>query len=263
MDKKSPLKFFLMVFGLSAPFWLLELFVDIKGLPLDIPITDIVAAFMPTVAACWMVHRESGRSGVRQLLARVFDWQVIPQKKWLWATALLPFLLFSCMYALMQWLGLPLPIGAKTAWLSIPVLLIFFLLGSLAEEVGYMGYAYEPMEQRWGALGAALLIGLPWAVWHYPSMMQQGRDVVWIFWGTLGTVAMRVLLVWVYKNTGRSLFACILFHAFYNLGRPLFPHDAVHNPLVDYPAVHYGVMAATAAIITFGFGAKTLTKNDG
>jgi hypothetical protein len=36
----------------------------------------------------------------------------------------------------------------------------------------------------------------------------------------------------------------------YNVGRPLFPRDKIHNPLVDYPAVHYSIIAITAVIVT-------------
>ena len=48
---KSILKFLLIVDGLSIPLWILETQIDIKGLPLDIPITDVIAAFTPLIAA--------------------------------------------------------------------------------------------------------------------------------------------------------------------------------------------------------------------
>ena len=54
--KKSPLTFFLFVYGLSIPFWVIETMIDVKGLPLDIPITDILAAFAPLVAASVLFH---------------------------------------------------------------------------------------------------------------------------------------------------------------------------------------------------------------
>ena len=63
--KKSPLKFFLIVYGLSIPLWILETMIDVKGLPLDIPITDIIAAFTPIFAASILVYKEEGRIGIR------------------------------------------------------------------------------------------------------------------------------------------------------------------------------------------------------
>ena len=80
--KKSPLKFFLIVYGLSIPIWIVERFVNIKGLPLDIPITDVLAAFTPLIAACLLVHKEEGSFGVKNLLKRIFDFSRIKQKRW-------------------------------------------------------------------------------------------------------------------------------------------------------------------------------------
>lgn len=123
-----------------------------------------------------------------------------------------------------------------------------------------MGYAIEPLQERFGALAASIIIGIPWAVWHYPSIIQQGHNFYWIAWATLGTVAVRVLIVWIFNNTQNSLFACILFHTMMNLGRPLFPKDETHNPLVDYPAIHYSVIALVAFIIVLLWGSKTLAR---
>jgi hypothetical protein len=79
-----------------------------------------------------------------------------------------------------------------------------------------------------------------------------------IAWGTLGTVAMRILIIWLYNNTGGSVFAAIFFHTMANTGRTSFPHDQMHNPLVDYPIVHYSTIAIAAVIVTFLWGSKTL-----
>ena len=101
-------------------------------------------------------------------------------------------------------------------------------------------------------------MGLLWAIWHFPSILQQGHGLIWIAWGTLGTVAVRVLIVWLYNNTGRSVFACIMFHSIANIGRIFFPKDQIHNPLVDYPGIHYSTIALVALFIAFLWGAKTL-----
>jgi uncharacterized protein len=156
--------------------------------------------------------------------------------------------------------GLPLPDNLNIPFKSIPFLFSSFFLGAICEETGYMGYAIEPMQTWFGALKASILIGIPWAIWHYPSIIQQGHNAVWIAWATLGTVAVRVLIVWIFNNTQKSLFACILFHTMMNLGRPLFPKDETHNPLVDYPDIHYSTIAVVAIIIAFLWDSKTLSR---
>ena len=258
--KRSPLKFFILVFGLSIPLWIIETMIDVKGLPLDIPITDIVAAFTPLIAAIILVYKEEGRNGVKELLKRILDFKGITKKIWYVPIIFLPFLMYLLIYLVLRLMDSSLPIEFHISFLSIPFLFMFFFLGAIAEETGYMGYAVEPMQERFGALTASILIGIPWAVWHYPSIIQQGHNLTWIAWGTLGTVAVRVLIVWIYNNTGKSLFAGILFHTMLNLGRPLFPKDETHNPLVDYPEIHYSLIAIIAVIVAFLWGSKTLAR---
>ena len=257
---KSPLKFFLIVYGLSIPLWIIERFIDVKGLPLNIPITDILAAFTPLIAATILVYKEHGRIGINNLFKRIFDFNKIKKKVWYVPIVFLPFLMYLLIFLIIYLLKLPFSSSFQETLLSIFVLFIFFFLGAIAEEVGYMGYAIDPMQDRFGALKASILIGIPWAIWHYPSIIQQGHGFIWLLWGTLGTVAVRVLIVWIYNNTQKSVFACIFFHTLLNLGRVIFPKDETHNPLVDYPDIHYGTIAITAIIIVFLWGSKMLAR---
>ena len=259
--KRSPLKFFLIVFSISIPFWIIDLMIDSKrSSSLNFSIIDILTAFIPLISGCILIYKEEGKSGVYKLFKRIFDYSRITKKLWYLPIVLLPTLMYLFIYVIIYVLGLSLPNGWHISFLSIPVLFCLFFIGGVAEETGYMGYAVEPMQERFGALAASILIGIPWAVWHYPSIIQQGHGLTFIVWATLGTVAVRVLIVWLFNNTGKSLFACILFHTMLNLGRPLFPKDETHNPLVGYPEIHYSLIAIIATIVILLWGSKTLSK---
>ena len=255
---KSPLKFFIIVYALSIPLWLLGLIIDLKGLPF--PITDILAAFTPTIAAAYLVYKETGRNGISELFKRIFDFHRITQKMEYSPIIGLPFLLYFAIYTIIYFADLPLSSEFNVSFQSLFGFFVLFFIGAIAEEVGYMGYVIEPMQARFGALKASVLIGISWAVWHYPSIIHQGHNAVWIAWGTLGTVAVRVLIVWIYNNTGKSLFACILFHTLLNFGRVLFPKDEIHNPLVDYPHIHYSLIAVVAVVVILLWDSKTLSN---
>jgi uncharacterized protein len=258
--KKSPLTFFLLVYGLSIPFWVIKIRVKVGWLPLNFSVTDVLAAFTPLIAACILVYKEDGWAGIKKLFSRIFDGDRINQKGWYLPIIVLPFLLYFLIYLIIHFAGLSLPNQWIIPFGSIPGLFALFFLGAVLEETGYMGYAIDPIQERFGALRASVLIGILWAVWHYPSIIQQGHDWTWIAWGTLGTVAVRVLIVWLYNNTRKSLFACILFHTMLNVGRPLFPADETHTPLVDYPAIHYSTIAFMAVLVVFLWGSKTLAR---
>ncbi len=258
---KSPLKFFFLVYGLSIPFWIFDFMIAAKRTSLlNFSAIDIITAFIPITAASILVYKEEGKSGIRKLLKRIFDFDRIKKKSWYIPIVFLPLLIYFFIYITSFLLGLPIADNIHIPFKSVPLLFILFFIGAICEETGYMGYAIEPMQKKFGALGASVLVGMTWAVWHYPSIIQQGHNFYWIAWATLGTVAVRVLIVWIFNNTGKSLFACILFHTMMNLGRPLFPKDELHNPLVDYPYIHYSVIAAIAVVVIFCWGSKTLTS---
>lgn len=259
-SNKSPLKFFLLVFALTIPLWVIEPMVKVKGLPLDAPITDFIATFIPLIAASILVYQEESTVGVKSLLKRTFDFSKIKQKIWYLPVIFLMPLIYLLIYGVIQLFGLPLPVGVETPFLQNVLISVAAFIGATGEEVGWSGYAVDAMQKRWSALTTAIAIGLVWAIWHYPSMIQQGRDLTWIAWGTLGTVGVRILIVWLHNNTGKSVFVCILFHSIANIGRILFPKDQSHNPLVDYPDIHYSIIAITAVIVIFLWGSETLAR---
>ena len=80
---------------------------------------------------------------------------------------------------------------------------------------------------------AAVLLGLVWAAWHIVAMVQAGQSSAWIAWGCLDMVATRTIMVWIYDNTGRSVFAVALYHAMANLSaKTVFPGGSYHGELV-------------------------------
>jgi membrane protease YdiL (CAAX protease family) len=100
---------------------------------------------------------------------------------------------------------------------AVPALFILFFIFALFEEVGWMGYAFEPMESRWNALNASLVLGLIWAIWHLPLYILAGQDPLWIAGQIISLVGIRILIAFIFNNTGKSVFATILFHAVYNV----------------------------------------------
>lgn len=255
---RSALLFFLLVFALTTPFWALSRIVRVQGLPDNLPVTDVGATFVPLIAAMILVYREERLRGVKILLKKTFDFAKIQNKVWYAPVLFLMPLLYLLTYWVMRWAGLPVP----TRWqvpVSTPLLFVGFFLAAAGEELGYMGYAIDPMLQRWRALSACLIMGPLWAIWHFPSMIQIGQSRTLMAWGFLATVSFRILHVWLYNNTGGCVFAVIVFHAIANTGRSIFPGGRSHFELGD-AAIGYSLVSATAIIVTLLWGTKTLSQ---
>ena len=83
------------------------------------------------------------------------------------------------------------------------------------------------------------------------------RSPTWIAWWCLYAVASRVLIVWLYNNTGRSVFAVALFHATLNITYMLFPIYGSHFDM----RLGGLIMAFAAAAVTVVWGPKTLARH--
>ncbi len=81
-SKRSPFLFFILVYALSIPLWIINV-IRPMHIPVDnLPVTDIVATFTPVVAASILVYREEGSGSVKNLLKRTFDYKRITRKVW-------------------------------------------------------------------------------------------------------------------------------------------------------------------------------------
>jgi uncharacterized protein len=125
-----------------------------------------------------------------------------------------------------------------------------FFVAAVGEELGWSGYAIEPMQARW-VLGASVLLGLIWALWHVVPLLQMNRSGQWIAWWTLQTVALRVLIVWFYNHTGRSVFAAVLIHSVSNVCTATFA--SCYDPRVTGIIL---VLAASIVMIVWPAGVE-------
>src|SRR5271157_4440853 len=75
---RSPLKFFLLVFALSLPFFLAGALTTVQLLP-GLPVSSLMF-LCPVTAALIFVYRENKTVGVTELLKRSFDYKRIRAK---------------------------------------------------------------------------------------------------------------------------------------------------------------------------------------
>ncbi len=256
--EKSPTLFFVLVYGLTIPFWVLSSVVRAEGLPDNLPLTDAGATFVPLIAASILIYKEEKLGGVKRLLSRTFDFKRIKNKLWyIPAIFLMPFL-YTITYVVMRFVGLPVP----TSWNipdTTPLVFLAFFFAAAGEELGYMGYAIDHLQGRWRSLNAGLIMGLIHAMWHYPSMIELGQTLPLMIWGTLFTIGIRILIVWLYNNAGKSVFAAILLHAIGNTARSIFPGGRPAFELGN-AAIGYSIVVIASIIVTFLWGSQTLSQ---
>jgi uncharacterized protein len=230
LQAKLPLDYFLFVFGLAMPFWLFGR--NKLPLPINLP-SGALVTFVPVSAAAILSYRHSGLRGIRVLFKKIWDYRKIKQKVWYLPIVLLPCGMYLLSYLILRLTRQPLPEAVEISAPMAPVFTVMYFIGAVGEELGWTGYALEPIQERWGALKSGLLLGIVWATWHVIPFVQTANPASWIVWQSLKTVAMRVMIVWIYHNTNGSTFAAVLYHTVDNVSWSLFPNYSSHyNPFV-------------------------------
>ncbi len=209
---------------------LLPLLLDTHGIGL-VPITlpDVVFFILaglagPTLAAFVMTAVTSGKAGVRQLLRRYVLWRVGIQ--WYLLVLLGP--------PLVLLLGETIFLGATplkaliAKWPEIftsylPLVGIIVVFAQLLEEPGWTGFAVPRLQQKYGPLLGACILGVFWALWHLPTLFinsdigsgQVPLPEVLPSMGRLILLAVisRIIWTWVFNNTKGSILIAILLHA--------------------------------------------------
>ncbi len=216
-------RYFVLVFLFSLPFWALGALAGAEILP-ALPVSALMVV-VPGGVALWLSHRAGGRAGMLALLRRCVD-RVRP-RGWLLPITLYMPLALLVSYGLMRAAGLSLP-PAEFQIGTLLALFLLFLLAGWAEELGWAGYATDPLVARYGLLAAGLLLGVIWTLWHLPPFFQTGRSGLWILGHCGVTILLRVVMVWFYLRSGRSVFGAALFHAMSNVAFFQFPVMGSH-----------------------------------
>jgi len=88
------------------------------------------------------------------------------------------------------------------------------------------------------------------------NALEAYRSLAFIAWWSPGTVASRVIIVWLYNNTGRSVFVAALFHTMMNLTWQLFP---VGGSYYD-PRVTGLITLVVVIVVVVMWGPRTLAR---
>ena len=238
---KSVFAFVALVFALSIPFWILSAAYPIQIIP-GLPLSAI-GAFTPAFAAFILIYKNESLAGVLRLLNRSFDFKKVKNPVWYFLIVLVNPLIAVLAYGVMLAIGKSIPNHLALSVSILPMFILFFI-AALGEEIGWTGYATEPLQHHWGVIIAGMSLGIVWAVWHFIPLLQVPRSLEWIAWWSLGTISLRIIMVWIFANSGKSVFTLAVFHAMINLCWQLFPiNGSFYDPKV------FGLISLGIAVI--------------
>jgi membrane protease YdiL (CAAX protease family) len=208
------------------------------------------------VTGLFMTAVTEGKPGLHLLRRRMTRWRF---GRW-WLILLVPPIGILLVLSAMQMFVSP-GYTPHFLWFGVAA----GVLAGLFEEIGWTGFAFPRLSARFGALGGALVLGLLWALWHFPVVDSLGaaspHGQAWpLFFGSfaLVLVATRVLIAWLYANT-ESLLGAQLLHAASTGSLVVFSPAAVSPQQEALWYLAYAVLLwIVIAVVVARFGA-TLT----
>ncbi|WP_058729854.1 CPBP family intramembrane glutamic endopeptidase [Curtobacterium oceanosedimentum] len=199
-----------------------------------------------------------GRPGLRSWVGRLWRWRV----SWYWyALALVG------VPALVVVTGLPFSGGqvqapSTLALLAlVPGLVVQLFTTGLSEEPGWRDFALPRLQERYGPLGAAAVLGPLWALWHMPLYLSDWGGWPEAHWSeplvfALFTITFNVVMTWVFNRTGESLPIALLLHVGVN--------NTISTLWADmYPGMTAGTMMHGLAIVSTVAAAVLLVATRG
>ena len=181
----------------------------------------------PSVIAVLLTALIIGRPGLRQLLIKRMSLRI--GGRWYLSAALtIPVLAFIAV-GLRKVLGgsdiaPDIDYSLSAILPEIAPILIFTLVISLGEELGWRGYVLPRLQVRLNALQASLVLGVIWGFWHFPGFLigtgvpLETPFIVIMLW----IIPFTILITWVYNSTG-SVVAAIVMHTSANFSFNAFP----------------------------------------
>lgn len=206
------------------------------------------------LGALVMKGREAGWAGLRNLGRRLVQPGRIGGRWWIVVLLLMPTVKLNAglFAALSGATPAPFDLAVVTELIQQPEALLsrlgfLLLLGPLPEEIGWRGYLLDRLRRQYSALGASLVLGLAWWVWHVPLLFvtgyyaRAGGPPDLLLFGVM-LLLVSVLYTWIHEHTERSILAAILFH---------FSINAAGELLNAAPSVAVYEMGLTTGLVLF------------
>ncbi len=191
--------------------------------------------FGPLVAATTLSAREGGKAAVKRLYAGLLRWRV--NVGWYLVALVLPGALLTGLLVLLNLAGRQGPIG----YFPSAAALVFAVVISVSEEVGWRGYALPRLQERWGAFAASTLIGVVWYLWHIPMFIGQGIPLDLVFVMLLFFTGGSLFFTWIFNGTRGSILLAVAAHIGVHLNNSnrALPDEVL--PLVVHAVVYAGL----------------------
>ncbi len=171
------------------------------------------------LAAVMVTALVDGRSGLRDLWARVTRWRV-GWRWWAVVAGTLSLVLVGVIVPVLTGGDVP-PLAEFFTYSGIGsiglvgVVVVAFVVNGLGEETGWRGFAVDRLLRDHSFTRTSLVVAVAWGGWHLPFFWMvsgfRGMGPLAAGWA-VGLVAGSVVLAWIYRQGHRSVLLVAAWH---------------------------------------------------
>jgi len=208
----------------------------------------------PFAVSTWIILRSGDRKLKQEFRQRLFDLRLMRASTLPFLILVMPIVvLISALISLL--FGQPITQFQPAEGFSfstgfVPVLLLL-LMAAAFEELGWRGYAYDSLEDRFSRFKASLIFGGLWSLWHLPlvfvkdsyqyEILQQNPLFALNFF--VGIIPLGFIISWVCIKNRKSIPAAILFHFIINMSQEMLAITQITK------CIETGVLVLVAAAL--------------
>lgn len=145
-------------------------------------------------------------------------------------------------------------------WYLFILYIPLMMIGGGFEEVGWRGFLQPALEEKLPFFVASIISGVLWAVWHIPLWFVRNASqssmnfISFLCYCIMGAFVLAAL----YKLT-KSVFACVLLHAWANVLGGMFTTDNLTSPIDIKLIIIYLIKIFASIIICAAIDKKSKT----
>jgi uncharacterized protein len=235
---RHPVASFLAIgYGIAVATAAIPPLAQAEVLPFDAPIyASVGTIFGVGLAAFLVTAATAGRSGVVDLLRRSFRWRV-PVRWYVFALFSVPVAATLLALSIYGTEAVESPaVGWPRALAQVLGLFVIQLvLFQFAEEVGWTGFLQDRWQDRYSPLKLSAIVAVLWAVWHVPDFFveegwgleQAVGSLLFLAFEIVVLFFARVVIVWLYARTGRSVLLVVVWHASFDASITELSRDVI------------------------------------
>ncbi|EMR73408.1 CAAX amino terminal protease family [Thaumarchaeota archaeon SCGC AB-539-E09] len=241
----KPWRYFIIVFVYSWIIWSIAIFIDTPIDDFPTGILFLLGGLGPTVG--WIIcNTLDGKKGPLQTILKAVRFDSLGLKGLAVTTCL------GVLPMFLSWLVVSEGSTLEFTVVSSIVSIIFFIVVSVVEEIGWRGCAYPQLNQIYSPITSSLIVGILWSLWHLPLTMIKGTYQHGLVYWTLefflfffSPIPNSMIFGWLLKYTNQNLASSVLFHTLINLTGEVFgfrgKSDIVRTVVITLLAILLGI----------------------